>query len=134
MASTYLDLRAITCCEAARSGDDRQARYCSLQLLALARRAIIWISFPPIPWPMTLSRTPHRTCAVLLLSVHCCIEFLNCGLLKKPMHHFLSFFCARPFVAPDKGTNHGTTKHNQTVCMDHGKPHHHEVRAPLACM
>jgi len=54
MASTYLDLRAITRCEAARSGDDRQARHRLLQRLALARRAIlIGISFPPIPWPMT---------------------------------------------------------------------------------
>ena len=31
MASTYLDLRAITHCEAARSGDDRQARHRLLQ-------------------------------------------------------------------------------------------------------
>ncbi len=57
MASTYLDLRAITCHEAVRSGDDRQARHCLLQRLALARRALIGISFPPIPWPMTLSPT-----------------------------------------------------------------------------
>ena len=55
MASTHLDLRAITRCEAARSGDDRQARHRLLQRLALARRAIIGISFPTIPWPMTLS-------------------------------------------------------------------------------
>ena len=50
-----LDLQAITRCEAARSGDGRQARQCLLQHLALARCTIIGISFPPIPWPMTLS-------------------------------------------------------------------------------
>ena len=38
-----------------RSGDDRQVCHCLLQHLALARRAIIGISFPPIPWPMTWS-------------------------------------------------------------------------------
>jgi len=39
---------------AVRSGDDRQVcRW--LQRLALARRAIIGIYFPPIPWPMTLT-------------------------------------------------------------------------------
>ena len=53
MASAYLDLQAITRCEAARSGDGRQAHHRLLQCLALARRAIIGISFPPIPWPMT---------------------------------------------------------------------------------
>ena len=53
MASMYLDLQAITRCEAARSGDDRQARHRLLQHLALARRAIIGIFFPPITWPMT---------------------------------------------------------------------------------
>ncbi len=53
MVSTYLDLRAITRCEAARSGDDRQAHHRLLQRLALARCAIIGISIPPIPWPMT---------------------------------------------------------------------------------
>ena len=57
MASTYLDLRAITRCEAARLGDDRQARHRLLQRLALVRCAIIGISFLPIPWPMTLSPT-----------------------------------------------------------------------------
>jgi len=56
VASTYLDLQAITRCEAARSGDDRQARHRLLQRLALARRAIIGMSFPPIPWPMTLGK------------------------------------------------------------------------------
>ncbi len=55
MASTYLDLRAITRREAVRSGDDRQARHRLLQHLSLARRTIIGISFPPVPWPMTLS-------------------------------------------------------------------------------
>ncbi len=55
VASTYLDLRAIIRREAVRSGDDRQARHCLLQRLALARRAIVGISFPTIPWPMTLS-------------------------------------------------------------------------------
>ena len=53
MASTYLDLRSITCCEAARLGDDKQACHCLLQRLALARCAIIGISFPPIPWTVT---------------------------------------------------------------------------------
>jgi len=38
---------------AVRSGDDRQVRHRLLQRLALARRAIIGICFPPIPWPMT---------------------------------------------------------------------------------
>ena len=38
---------------AVRSGDDRQVRHRLLQRLALARRAIIRISFPTIPWPMT---------------------------------------------------------------------------------
>jgi len=47
-----LDLRAITRCEAARSGDDRQARHHLLQHPALARRAIFGISSPLIPWPM----------------------------------------------------------------------------------
>jgi len=36
-----------------RSGDDRQVCHRLLQCLALARRAIIGMSFPPIPWPMT---------------------------------------------------------------------------------
>jgi len=36
-----------------RSGDDRQVCHRLLQRLALARRAIIGIYFPPIPWPMT---------------------------------------------------------------------------------
>ncbi len=40
-----------------RSGDDRQVCHRLLQRLALARRAIIGIYFPPIPWPMTLSPT-----------------------------------------------------------------------------
>ncbi len=34
-------------------GDDRQARHRLLQRLALARCAIIGISFPPTPWPVT---------------------------------------------------------------------------------
>jgi len=38
-----------------RSGDDRHVGHRLLQRLALARRAIIRIYFPPIPWPMTLS-------------------------------------------------------------------------------
>ena len=38
---------------AVRSGDDRQVCHRLLQRLALARRAIIGIYFPPIPWPMT---------------------------------------------------------------------------------
>ena len=38
---------------AVRSGDDRQVCHRLLQCLALARRAIIGIYFPPIPWPMT---------------------------------------------------------------------------------
>jgi hypothetical protein len=38
-----------------RSGDDRQVCHRLLQRLALARRAIIKIYFPPIPWPMTLT-------------------------------------------------------------------------------
>jgi len=36
-----------------RSGDDRQVCLRLLQRLASARRAIIGIYFPPIPWPMT---------------------------------------------------------------------------------
>ncbi len=40
---------------AVRSGDDRQVCLRLLQRLASARRAIIEIYFPPIPWPMTLS-------------------------------------------------------------------------------
>jgi hypothetical protein len=36
-----------------RSGDDRQVCHRLLQRLALARRAIIGMYFPPIPWPMT---------------------------------------------------------------------------------
>ncbi len=40
---------------AVRSGDDRQVCHRLLQRLALARRAIIGIYFPPIPWPMTLT-------------------------------------------------------------------------------
>ncbi len=36
-----------------RSGDDRQVCHRLLQRLALARRTIIRIYFPPIPWPMT---------------------------------------------------------------------------------
>jgi len=39
-----------------RLGDDRQVCHCLLQRLALARRAIIGIYFPPIPWPMTLTK------------------------------------------------------------------------------
>jgi hypothetical protein len=42
---------------AVRSGDDRQVRHHLLQRLALTRCAIIGISFPTIPWPMTLSPT-----------------------------------------------------------------------------
>jgi hypothetical protein len=42
---------------AVRLGDDRQVRHRLLQHLALARRTKIGISFPMIPWPMTLS--PH---------------------------------------------------------------------------
>ena len=38
---------------AVRSGDDRQVCHRLLQRLALARRAITGMSFPPIPWPMT---------------------------------------------------------------------------------
>ena len=38
---------------AVRSGDDRQVCLRLLQRLASARRAIIGIYFPPIPWPMT---------------------------------------------------------------------------------
>jgi hypothetical protein len=71
VASTYLDLRAITRCEAARSGDDRQARHRLLQRLALARRVIIGISFPTISWPMTLSPTTEA------------IRVKSCG--KKPL-------------------------------------------------
>ena len=36
-----------------RSGDDRCVCHRLLQRLALARRAIIGIYFPPRPWPMT---------------------------------------------------------------------------------
>ncbi len=42
---------------AVRSGDDRQVCHRLLQRLASARRAIIGIYFPPIPWPMTLAPT-----------------------------------------------------------------------------
>jgi hypothetical protein len=38
---------------AVRLGDDRQVCHRLLQRLALARRAIVGICFPPIPWPMT---------------------------------------------------------------------------------
>ena len=38
---------------AIRSGDVRRVCHRLLQRLALARRAIIEISFPTIPWPMT---------------------------------------------------------------------------------
>ena len=38
---------------AVRSSDDRQVCHRLLQHLALARRAIIGIYFPPRPWPMT---------------------------------------------------------------------------------
>ncbi len=41
---------------AVRSGDDRQVCLRLLQRLASARRAIIGIYFPPIPWPMTSKR------------------------------------------------------------------------------
>ena len=41
-----------------RSGDDRQVCHRLLQRLALARRAIIGICFPPIPWPMTVISPP----------------------------------------------------------------------------
>ncbi len=40
---------------AVRSGDDRQVCLRLLQRLASARRAIIGIYFPPIPWPMTIT-------------------------------------------------------------------------------
>ena len=40
---------------AVKSGDDRQVCHRLLQRLALARRAIIRMSFPTIPLPMTLS-------------------------------------------------------------------------------
>ena len=66
MALTYLDLRAITCCEAARSGDDRQAQNCLLQRLALVRCTIIRISFPPIPWPMTKGKYFHGFTAIIV--------------------------------------------------------------------
>ena len=55
---------------AVRSGDDRQVCLRLLQRLALARRAIIGIYFPPIPWPMTLSPTTEA------------IRVKSCG--KKP--------------------------------------------------
>jgi len=42
---------------AVRSGDDRQVCLHLLQRLASARRAIIGIYFPPIPWPMTDTHT-----------------------------------------------------------------------------
>ena len=38
---------------AVRLGDDRQVCLRLLQPLASARRAIIGVYFPPIPWPMT---------------------------------------------------------------------------------
>ena len=41
---------------AVRSGDVRRVCHRLLQRLALARRAIIGISFPTIPWPMTGSK------------------------------------------------------------------------------
>jgi len=44
---------------AVRSGDDRQVCLRLLQRLALARRAIIGIYFPPIPWPMTQWSVPR---------------------------------------------------------------------------
>jgi len=50
---------------AVRSGDDRQVCHRLLQRLALARRAIIRIYFPPIPWPMTV------TCGLCVLQVSC---------------------------------------------------------------
>ena len=56
---------------AVRSGDDRQVCHRLLQRLALARRAIIGIYFPPIPWPMTLSPTTEA------------IRVKSCG--KKPL-------------------------------------------------
>ena len=48
---------------AARSGDDRQVCHRLLQRLALARRAIIGMSFPMIPWPMT---PPCSCCSMLI--------------------------------------------------------------------
>ena len=56
---------------AVRSGDDRCVCHRLLQRLALARRAIIGIYFPPIPWPMTLSPTTEA------------IRVKSCG--KKPL-------------------------------------------------
>ena len=56
---------------AVRSGDDRQVCLRLLQRLASARRAIIGIYFPPIPWPMTLSPTTEA------------IRVKSCG--KKPL-------------------------------------------------
>ena len=56
---------------AVRSGDDRQVCHRLLQRLALARRAIIGIYFPPIPWPMILSPTTEA------------IRVKSCG--KKPL-------------------------------------------------
>ncbi len=46
VASTYLDLRAITRYEAVRSGDDRQARHCLLQRLAFSETCHNWDIFP----------------------------------------------------------------------------------------
>ena len=56
---------------AVRSGDDGQVCLRLLQRLASARRAIIGIYFPPIPWPMTLSPTTEA------------IRVKSCG--KKPL-------------------------------------------------
>jgi len=63
---------------AVRSGDDRQVCHRLLQRLALARRAIIGIDFPPIPWPMTWTdqlrwnyrRRPIRGCGHCRLQPH----------------------------------------------------------------
>ena len=44
-----------------KSGDDRQVCHRLLQRLALVRRGIIGIYFPPIPWPMTT--IGHAICA-----------------------------------------------------------------------
>ena len=90
---------------AVRSGDDRQVCHRLLQRLALARRAIIGIYFPPIPWPMT-------------------VFHFSSGPLR-PSHHFLSH---PPNMPTNKG---GAAKPDHGhLAWDHRKPWHHALWAP----
>jgi hypothetical protein len=78
------------------------------------------------PCRTSLSGYPHP------VLVDCCFLSSNDGRLKF-MHHFLSIFCARPYITLNKGTNHGPTKPDSThIAWNHEEPRRHDSAAPLA--